>query len=297
MQRGRNFSFWKRQTRSNYVMTLLNLTLVLFILGGLGGTFLAGYRFINRMQTELTLQAALHDHIPIEVGEDLGLRLQRLPYVADLTYISQDEAAELLEAATGEDVRSVLGINPLPATLEIKIQGTYLDPDSIEHIKTMLEEERAIREVIYWGDEQQLQVALDQVKQLGLIAVLVTLGLGYVCTVLIFNTIRMAIYARRMNLRTLELLGATRWFIRRPFLWRGTLQGMLAGILAAALLSAAGYGVWQYLASLNLIGELPSLYPYIGLLAGIVFFGIIIGWIGSFRAVNRYLNKSIDELV
>ncbi len=288
--------FWRRRSRNNYVTATLSMGLVLLFLGVFVGVILFGQQLADRLRSKLEMKVFLHDGIGELQLQELEVQLRHHPAITSVRFISKDAAARLMLERTGEDVPLALdGVNPLPASYNLLITPQYMQFDSLTMLRADLEAKRPVSEVVYEGERlnqlnHNIQVLSWLVLGIGLILILVSFYL-------IFTTIRLNIFAKRLVIRSMELVGATRNFIRRPFLWQGAAQGLLSGLLASAGLT----GFYQLSQDWLLKADLPKIeinqIGQIGLLSGIVLFGLLIGTLGSYLAVNRYLNRSLDELV
>lgn len=289
-------TFWRRRSRSTFVTATLSMALVLWFVGLFLGVILFGREVAQRLRSQLEMKVFLHDTVgPLQQG-DFELLLRNHPAVAELTFVSKEEAARLMFERTGEDIPATLeGVNPLPASYNLRLREPYLLPDSLAVLRTRLLAERIVADVVYQGEYvQRLEDNLRLLSWLAAGGGLLLLG---VALYLILGTIRLSIYARRLTIRSMELVGATRAFILRPFLLRGTLQGGLAGALAGALLGAAFWLAQQWLRGADLPRISLSWTTGLGLLLGLWLLGLVLGWLGSYLAVSRYLNRPLDELM
>ncbi|MEZ4772833.1 MAG: permease-like cell division protein FtsX [Bacteroidia bacterium] len=288
--------YLKSKSRSTYVTSLLSISLVLFFLGLFLALILFGGAFARNAREAIVMKVFLHDGIKTEALKDLESRLAAMPFVRELRYISKEEAGEIMLEKTGEDVKSMMdGVNPLLASFNVNLYPSYIAADKLAEIQTTLSQERIVAEVAYPADmiinlNRNIQIISLAFLTVGLILV----GIGFY---LIFGTIRLAIYAERLTIRSMQLIGATQGFIRRPFLINGLTQGGLGGLIASGLLIISVVFLRRWLESMNLGGSFSLGGTLIGLLAGIVLFGLALGLSGSFFAVNKYLNRNLDELM
>jgi len=212
-------------------------------------------------------------------------------YTRSTEFISKEEAAIETQKALGEDFIEFLGYNPLPATVKLKLKAPYANPDSIIYIEQELIEFNQVADVYY--KKTLVHEINDNVKKISLVIISFSVLLFLVALTLINNTIRLRVYARRFIIHTMQLVGATRGFIRKPFLWTGVAHGAMASLIALVLLMGLLYlGQNQvediiYLFDLKIIGLL---------FLGVIVTGIIISLISTFFAVNKYLNINKDEL-
>lgn len=288
--------YLRRRLQSTYLSATFSMTLLLFILGLFAFILYSGTHFARQAKSSILLKVFLQDPTTEYEKNKLMSTLNTTPYVAALHYVSKEEAGEILLERTGEDVTALLGgINPLMASINIQLRPTYIQADSLIRIKEALQAYPAVAEVVYPAD--MILAAGKNIRLLSLILGLAGAILVGVALYVILATIRLAIYARRLSIRSMQLVGATRNFIRRPFLLQGTLQGLISGLLAVGLVLMTLYLSHQWLKDLGLVDKLSIDINIIGLFAGIVLFGTILGFSGSLIAVNKYLDKRPEELI
>ncbi|MEO1451986.1 MAG: permease-like cell division protein FtsX [Bacteroidota bacterium] len=289
-------SYLRKRSRSAYVTTLLSIALVLFFLGLFVGLGLYGSAFARYARSSLAMQVFLFDGIGEEQRDELSGRLEAMAAVRSVTYVSKEAAGEKLMERTGVDVDEVLGgVNPIPHSFQVQFHAAYAYSDSLPRIREAIEAEVIVAEVSY--PLETLRDLNDNLKAWRVIIIVVGLLLIGIALYLIFGTIRLAIYAQRLTIRSMQLIGATRKFIRKPFVWRGVWQGSLAGLVACLLLILTYSLLFRLLQGWGLVQGFRMTYEWIGLLGGIILFGLLLGWSGSYFAVNRYLNKNLDELM
>lgn len=263
----------------------------MFLLG------LVGFLVLNARQIGIYVKENIGFNI--ELANDLKeADMQQLKklidakiYVKSSEYISKEEAAVETQEALGEDFLEQLGYNPLPATVIIKLNAEYANPDSIYTIEKELSEYNGISDIYY--RKTLVHEINDNVKKISLILASFSLLLLLISLSLINNTIRLSVYSKRFLIHTMQLVGATRGFIRRPFLATGMLQGFLGSLIGVAFIIASIYFAQDQVDEVIQIMDMKIL----GILfLGVLLTGIIISYISSFFAVNKYLNLSKDEL-
>lgn len=214
----------------------------------------------------------------------LHARIQTLPGVADTEYISHEEAATIFRREFGEEASLFEDPTFLPASIRIKVAPPYATPDSMSSMAASIERFRNVDEVVFNRD---LLVQVAQNRRL-ISAIGVALGVIVVLAsvFLVANTIRLTIYARRLLIRTMKLVGATDQFVRRPFLVEGVLQGLLGGGLAGSVV----WGLYRLFLHQMDQGPVP-LYLQISLVGGLIVSGMILGWLGSYFAARRFIQN------
>lgn len=289
-------SYLRKRSRSAYVTTLLSISLVLFFLGLFIGLGMYGAAFARYARSSLAMQVFLFDGVGEEQRDELAARLEAMPAIRTVTYISKEEAGRKLIERTGVNVDEVLGgINPIPHSFQVQFHPAYAFSDSLPGVRDQVEAEVIVAEVSY--PLETLKDLNQNLRAWRLIILVIGLLLVFIALYLIFSTIRLAIYSQRLTIRSMQLIGATRNFIRKPFLWRGIWQGTLAGALACGLLVLTYFFIQRLLLQWGLEQGFRMTYEWIGLLVGIILFGLSLGLIGSYVAVNRYLNRDLDELM
>lgn len=216
--------------------------------------------------------------------EALHARVKTLPGVAGTEYISHDEAADIFRREFGEEASLFEDPTFLPASIRIEVDPTHANPDSMSQMAAAIDEWRSVDEVVFNRD---LLVRVAQNRRL-----VSAIGIALGCIVvlasvfLVANTIRLTIYARRLLIRTMKLVGATDQFVRRPFLVEGVMQGLLGGGVAAGVV----WGLYRLFRQQMDQGPLP-LFLEITLIGGLVGAGILLGWFGSYFAARRFIQN------
>ncbi len=296
------FSYLKQRSRTSFITSTVSIAFVLFILGLFSSLAFFGSAFVDYAKSSIPMRVFLND--PQKGGEELFQKriegfmneIKQNAAVIEVKYISKDEAGKVLLQKTGEDVVKLMdGVNPLLASLDIKLKSQYVQIDSVEKLKKVFLQNGLVSEIDY--PVKMMQAIEKNSYSFYLLTVLLLILTITIAFYLITNTIRLSIYAQRLTIRTMQLIGATNHFVRKPFLRIGFTQGILAGILAVllllVLLSAISINMGSLAFSIKVIGQAQ----FFALLIGIVLFGAVLGYAGSYFAVNRFLNKSLDELM
>ena len=271
--------------------SIISISMVLFMLGIISLFILIGNELSNYVKENITLSVILK-----ESAEELDIinarrELQKEPYVKKIRYITKEEALRELADELGEDPVEFLGYNPLSASFEINLKSTYANNDSILFIANRIREMSVVkradyqRNLIHEVNENLRKITFSLLAIAGLLLV--------ISFILINNTMRLLIYSNRFLIHTMKLVGATRHFIRKPYI----LQGLFIGILASvfAILYILGLFYW-FASDLELLVNFydPKLYAVI--FGTIAFFGIMITTVSTLFAVNKYLKHNLDDL-
>lgn len=281
----------KRKLRSSYVTTVISISLVLFLLGIIGLLFLNAHRLSTYVKENLGFTVLVNDNSRDAEVQRLQKILNASPYVREAAYVSKERAAEILEEELGEDFVDFLGYNPLLSSIEVKVFAEYANPDSMAVIETQVLNFPQVKEVYY--QKNLLHAVNENIEKISIVLGGFSVLLMVIAIALINNTIRLSVYSRRFLIKTMQLVGATTGFIRRPFLATGILNGLAGATIAIILLSLLIYG---------LNNELEGMISFdnmllIGILFGVVIvLGILITLISTFFAVNKYLSLKADDL-
>ncbi len=290
------YRFFQRRARRVWWGATMSMALILFFLGLFASFSLFGHELVRQIRGLLEMQVYLHDGPNPTELKALELRIKSMPYVAESQYVSKEVAAARFLQGTSEDVVELMGgVNPLPASLSIKLRPEYLQNDSLRAIQQRLAGEYLVAEVEYPLDTfNTLQSNVKIVTWVSAVLGLMLLG---VALLLVMQTVRSGIYARRLAIRSMQLVGASPGFVRKPFVERGLMQGALAGILSAAGLWLMGYFVDKRIPQISFQGGVASAGEFFALLGGIGLIGIVLGGFASAWAVNRYLTRNLDEII
>jgi cell division transport system permease protein len=217
--------------------------------------------------------------------------LDAKPYVKSTEYVSKIEAAEKMKKDLGEDFINFLGDNPLPPSIDVYLYAGYTSPDSVAKIEKYVLEYPFVKEVYY--QESLLFLINENVRKISLFLLVISSFLFLIALTIINNTIRLSIYSRRFLIRTMQLIGATRAFIRRPFLIQSAVHGLIAALISMSLLMGLLYLIEK---EFLMMFSFESTKLLILLGAALLLTGILINVISTFFSVNRYLSISEDKL-
>ena len=281
----------KTRLRSSYVSLVISVSLVLFLLGVLGLVLINAKELADYLRESLSFSIMLDDNAKEPDIRMLQKDLDAKPYVKSTEYISKDAAALKMKKELGEDFISFLGDNPLPPSIDVYLHSGYTSPDSVAKIEKYVREYTFVKEVSV--PESLLFLINENVKKISLFLLVISAFLFLIALTIINNTIRLSIYSRRFLIRTMQLVGATRAFIRGPFLIQSAIQGLLAALVAMSLLIGLLYLIEK---EFFLMFSFESTYLLFLLGASIIITGILINVISTFFSVNRYLSISEDKL-
>jgi cell division transport system permease protein len=273
--------FWR--TKLSSVISILTICISLLLLGLFAVVTLHASRFIESLRNKIELEAFLQEPISEENVADLQRTITSIEGVRKVTFISKEEAAQIFKKEFGEEITSVLDFNPLPPSFKIALKDGYRTVSRVEAIYSNLKKLKGVESVVY---RRTLLELIDQRTQ-SIHNIMLALGvvISLSAVFLVSNTIRLAIYAKRKIVRTMELVGATSAFIRMPFLLEGMIQGLLGGILAAGVLYLVLEKALRWLSAefSAYIHMDPMFY------ALVVVAGTVLGLLGSIISVTRFI--------
>jgi len=280
-----SFSGFTR-TRLSTTISIVTISISLLFLGLFTMATIHASRFIDLLRSKVEIEAFLEEPLTPEELVALRGQVSSLEGVEHVAYVSKEDAARVFREEFGENILDVLEFNPLPASLKISLEERYKNSRNTDLVSRNIEKLRGIESVKYRKELLELiDTRAASVNNL-------TLGIGVVISLsaifLVSNTIRLAIYAKRHLIRTMELVGATRGFIRIPFLFEGIIQGFLGGVVASVVL----YALLEYgmrFVSIELDGAIhrePLFY------AGVLAAGIVLGMLGAIISVMRFIRRA-----
>ncbi len=273
-------------------MTLvISVSLVLFLLGILGLVLINARELSDYFRESLSFSVMLNDDSKEADIRMLQKDLDAKPYVKSTKYISKDEAAAKMKDDLGEDFISFLGDNPLPPTIDVYLHAGYTKPDSVTKIEKYILQYPFVKEVYY--QESLLFLINENVRKISIFLLVISSFLFLIALTIINNTIRLSVYSKRFLIRTMQLVGATRAFIRRPFIIQSAFHGLLAALIAMSLMFGLLYMIEK---EFFLMFTFESTKLLIILGVSIIITGVLINIISTYFSVNKYLSISEDKL-
>lgn len=292
----RKSNFLKSRTRSTFTTSLFIIALVLFFMSLFAGGAIYSNMLLEDAQENFELMVTLPDHSAKARRDSLGVFLEQQPFVKEISFISKDDAGKEFVEELGDEFMEIMdGVNPLPASYNIKLKYAWINSDSLEKVNLAINSQNILtpQDITYPIGE------IEQLRENIMRFIKISIGIFLIVTLIAFfivnSTIRLAIYGKRLMIRSMQLIGATGSFIRRPFVRMGMLQGFFGAIIANVFLLALLFVLHYF--GMNSIETLVFREEFMILLGGIVIFGTILGWLSSTWAVSRFLHKNIDQLM
>lgn len=281
----------KSRLTGSHLTLVISVSLVLFLLGILGLILINARELSDYFRESLSFSIFLDDGSREADIRMLQKDLDAKHYVKSTMYVSKEQAAANMKEELGEDFINFLGDNPLPPSIDVYLYAEYTSPDSVNQIESYVMQYPFVKEVLV--PESLLILINENIRKISIFLLIISTFMFIIAITVINNTIRLAIYSRRFIIRTMQLVGATKSFIRRPFLIQSIFQGMIAALIAICLITGLLYLVEKEF-YIILSFENPKI---LFLLAGsIAASGMMISLVSTFFSVNRYLDITEDKL-
>ena len=283
----------KRRMAGSYFMSLMSIALVLFLLGVFALLMMHAQKLSNHLKENIGFEIVMNSNMKEDNILKLQKKLDAMPAVKSTTYITKDEAIRRLSEDLGEDFLQWLGNeeNPLLPSIDVRFKADYANNDSINLIQAQLLKNKDIKEIYY--HKSLVNLINQNMNRIGLGLMIASLVLLIIAITLIRNTIRLSIYSKRFLVRSMQLVGATPAYIRRPFIRSGIAQGFFGALIADAFLTLLLYGLYQRLPELTLVQDYTIIICIFG---GIIVLGILLGGLSTRSALRKYLNADVDKL-
>ena len=283
----------KRPKKSSptYFSSILSISLILFVLGVIGTFFVQSSRLTQTLKENMAIQLVLQESVNESDRLQLSKQLEAEVFVKDVEVIDKEEAAALMKEDLGEDFLETIGYNPLPDAIVLHVNAVYSNPDSLAWITEKILSNQLVVAVNY---DKNLSKNITQFSSKVLVGMLIFLGLLVLISfIIIDNTIKLAMFSQRFIIRSMQLVGAKRWFITKPFVFRAIFNGVLSAVIASLALLVNMYLLEKYLIDLNIFSHYLDFLMVAGVL---LLLGIVISLLSTFFAVRKYLRMKLDDL-
>ena len=284
-------SYQKRRLRSSYFSVVISIALVLFMVGFLGLVLLKSTQVANHFKEEVVITLFLKNDTSKEHIENLRTSLLKELFTRKIIYISKGDAAKFYAEDLGEDFVNYLGTNPLKNSIDIYLNPGFVIPEKMQEISDRFNKNSFVFEVSY--DKPLVTFLTQNIQKVSFWLFAISSFFGLVALILINSSIRLSVYSKRFNIKTMQMVGATKGFIRKPFIWSGIQLGFIGALISLAGLAAVIYYIDQKIPTLQLVTDYVTL-AYLG--GGILLIAFIISWLSTFFATQRFLNLQTDEL-
>ena len=283
--------YQKRRLITSYFSVVLSIALVLFLLGLLGMLVLNAKKVSDHFKEQVVVTIYLKDSAKDVEIKQLEKSLAMSEYVKSTEYVSKEQAAESMKAENGEDFMDFLGYNPLQNSVDVIVKADFVTLEQLETIAAEATSKSFVDEVRY--DKDLVTIMNNNVKKISFWVLVVSALFTVIAVLLINSSIRLSVYSKRFTIKTMQMVGATKQFIRRPFVWKSIQLGIIGSIVAMIGMAVVLYYINKTFPELQFLGNLGLI---IGLFLSIFGIGIVITWISTHFATQRFLNLKTDAL-
>lgn len=280
-----------RRLKTSYISTVVSIALVLYVLGLLGLIIMHTRKLSEHVKENIGFSIIITDNARTAEISQLQKSIDMLPAVKFTEFISSDKAAEDLSEELGEDFVGFLGYNPLFPSIEVRLQAAWANPDSLVVFESQVLESNIVKEVDY--QKNLVHIVNENIRKIGLFLLLFGILLLVIAFSLINNTIRLSVFSKRFLIKSMQLVGATQAFIRRPFVIKGVVQGIIGAAISIALLLLSLYTAQKSVPELINFQDIEMLFTMFVL---VILLGVIVSWISTYFAVRKYLHIKTDYL-
>jgi len=281
----------KRRLISSYFSVVLSIFLVLFLLGTLGLFVINSKKISNDFKENIPMTVFFNNEANDSLLNSFDVEMKNAKFIKDYAFVHKDSAAKNNVDIVGKDFMEFLGFNPLQNSFDIHLKGDYVNADSIKKIERTIRKNEMVTEIIY--DKQLVDLVNNNVKEISFWILIISGILTVVAMLLINSSLRLSVYSHRFTIKTMQMVGATKSFIRKPFIWTSIKLGLIGSALAIIGLIGVVIYVDGLFPSLGIAKD----YTSIGIvILGVLVVGIIITSISTYFATQRFLNLKTDDL-
>ena len=273
------------------VSLCISTTMVLILLGLVVAFVLTARNLSTYVRENMSVNLVLGDTVSVSDGQQLATHLQQRPYAHQVRYISAEEALAIMTVELGADPVEFAGVNPFQAEISIQLAANYANTDSLKRLAQTLKTDSLVTDVYYAQDE--IDAADHNLNYVSLVLLVLSVLLIFICYTLISNSVQLGVYARRFTIHTMKLVGARWSFIRRPFLVRSIVIGLISSLLASAVLVAIGYFLYKHT---DKFAQLITGTDVAITIAAVFVFGFAIMLFCTLLSVNKFLRMTAGEL-
>lgn len=283
--------YQKRRLITSYFSVVVSIALVLFLLGLLGLLVLNTQKVANYFKETVAVGIYFKDTAKEVEMKQLEKSLSLAAYTKSVKFVSKDEAAEAHSKELGENFVEYLGENPLQNSIDLYLNADFVSSEKVEEIAEGILSKDFVDEMTY--DKPLISLLNDNIKKISLWVLIISGIFTFIAVLLINSSIRLSVYAKRFTIKTMQMVGATKRFIRRPFIWKSIKLGMIGAFIALGGMAVVLYYADQTFPQLSLLEDPIRLAV---LFMGVFIIGVVITWFSTFLATQRFLNLKTDEL-
>lgn len=283
--------FQKRRLLSAYFSIVLSVSLVLFLLGVVGIFLVQSQELTVKLKEQVPVTVFLSENANEQNIKELENYLSKSKYIKSFDFVSKEIAAEKHTEVVGEDFVTFLGFNPLEDSFDLELHSEFVNQESLESIEKELKSFSFVSNLFY--DKTLISLVHENIQKITL-WLLILAGVFFLIAILLINSsMRLSIYAHRFTIKTMQMVGATKSFIRKPFIWKNIKLGLLSAFIAVCCIVGLLYYVHNNYPDFNLMNKQLEILL---VLVGVVVMGILISWFSTFLATQKYLNLKTDDL-
>lgn len=280
-----------KKVKNIHFGSTISMSLVLFLVGLVSLLLFVAHDMSVYVKENINLSIILDDSTSEADSKRIESFLKTAAYAKEVTFVSKEDALKEHIAALGDDPKDFLGYNPLKASLEVKLNADFANNDSVKMIESKLKTFEAIERVAYQQD--LIGLVNENVQRISLVLLGLALVLLIVAVALINNTVRLSIYSNRFLINTMQMVGATNWFIRKPYVRQSVLNGLVAAAIAILILGIVVYYV-LYEFGLSGLSINPSSALWVSVI--VLLSGIVLMAISTYLSIGRYLKMNTNEM-
>lgn len=283
----------KQRLRGSYLISLLSITLVLFVLSLFSALLLYANKISSYIKENIGFEVVMKKGVKEKDILEFQKELDGKKFVKSTRYISKEEATKQLSADLGEDILQWLGDveNPLLPSIDVRFTSEYANNDSISKIEEWVLDRKNVKEVYF--QKSLINSINNNVNKLGALLLLIGTVLLIMAVTLISNTVRLSVYAKRFIVRSMQLVGATEEFIMKPFIKSFALQGLIGGLISSVLLAMSMSMLFRKVPELN---QLSSFGFDVTIYVSTILLGAVLTTVSTYFSMRKYLGADIDEL-
>lgn len=280
-----------RRSKPSYFFSILGVASLLILVGILGWFVINGSKLERYFRGSVQVQVYLRENAPQNDIDSLMSYIKSKPYTTSAQHVTKDMAKEKFLQENSEDWSKVLDYNPLPASIDFNLKSEYVNKDSLQNITADISQNIIVSEIRY--PTEVVSNLNSVVKKIGFVLLGAVTLLGLLVLILIDNTIKLAMFSNRFLIKTMQMVGATRWFISKPFDAKAVINGFISAVIAIVVLLIFIFSVEKWLPEIKVLRD----YWLLALLfIAIIVIGIVITFISTHRSVTKYLRMKLDDL-
>ena len=283
--------FQKRRVITSYFSVVLSIFLVLFLLGILGLFVINSKRLSNNFKEEIVMSVYFKNEANDSVFKEFEKEMKISKFAKDFVFISKEAAAKEHEKTLGENFTEFLGANPLYNSYDIHLKSDYVTNSGFSKVENEIRRNPMIADVGY--DKQLISLVNDNIKNISMWVLIISGLFAFVSVLLINSSLRLSIYANRFIIKTMQMVGATKSFIRKPFIKTSVILGLIGSGLAILALVGTLVYIETNFPSLEILVDKIAIGA---VLLGVLVLGVVITWISTYFATQRFLNLRTHDL-